>query len=163
MNKPKTLRIVFMILCTCIAWVGIITTAKSFATLPRISQSPLRPAHESANAASDALVEKALNLRNLPPAPHYDATFDAPFKSAETAQKESVQRAFAGPRISRAKFVLKGILFRSAALAILADQTGATFILGVGDSLAGQKILSIKKTAVTLRDKAGSYTLEVKD
>jgi hypothetical protein len=151
------------VLCTAAIWIVIVYTAHGIASAPRHRTASETPADESAFSASFAEVEKALHIRPKAPAPHYDASFEIPFKNASEARRPEGNHMSTPASVSRPRLVLKGILYKSSPLSILADEAGATFILGVGDTLGSQKIVSIGKTTVTVKDKRGTYDLTVKE
>jgi type II secretory pathway component PulC len=152
-----------LVLCTAVIWIATVYTAHSIASSHSHSIVSETPADESAFSTSFAEVEKALHIRPKAPAPRYDGTFEIPFRNASEARLPEGNHMSTPASVSRPRLVLKGILFKSNPLSILADETGATFILGVGDTLGSQKIVSIGKTTVTVKDKRGTYDLTVKE
>jgi hypothetical protein len=112
-----------------------------------------------------SLVDTALAQSPQPAVVPYAGAFEGPFKTVRearrTASADGATRAAVGP--ARPKLMLKGILFKSNPLSILQDETGKTFILGIGDTLQGQRVVLIEKTSITLADKHGTYDLAVKE
>jgi hypothetical protein len=85
---------------------------------------------------------------------------DSPFReTGVTAPAANPGAALFRPIRQREVLVLKGFLAKEKPLAIIEDRRGETFILGVGDSLYGQKILSIQPDRIKVRDGVGEYEL----
>ena len=112
-----------------------------------------------------SLVDTALAQRPRPAILPYAGGFEGPFKSIREARRPVTASGAAKAAISstRPKLMLKGILSKSNPLSILQDESGKTFILGIGDTLQGQRVVSIGKASVTFADKNGSYDLSVKE
>lgn len=160
-NRP-----VFVLLCACIvaAWILAASLASGMAAQAGKHRSQPAFGTEAAFSASFALVEKALCLPPPPAAVRYSGGFESPFKTVSQARQGETHGTRAAPSApARPKLSLKGILYKSNPLAILEDANGKTSILGVGDTLNGQKVTAIKKTSVTLRDRHGLYELSVKE
>ncbi|HUI91691.1 MAG TPA: hypothetical protein VLX68_05515 [Chitinivibrionales bacterium] len=159
-------RPVFILLCACIiaAWVVAARLALGIGEHSGTRHASPDLENEAAFSASFALVEKALGLPPAPPVVRYGGGFESPFKTVwqERQGDETVHHAAAAAS-ARPRLSLKGILYKSNPLAILEDANGKTSILGVGDTLSGQKVTAIQKTAVTLRDRHGAYVLTVKE
>jgi hypothetical protein len=159
-NRP-----VFVLLCACIvaAWILAASLAAGLAAQAGKHRSLPAFGTEAAFSASFALVEKALSLPPPPAAVRYSGGFESPFKTVAQARQSEAHSTHAAPAPARPKLSLKGILYKSNPLAILEDANGKTSILGVGDTLFGQKVTAIGKTSVTLRDRHGLYELSVKE
>jgi hypothetical protein len=161
MSKP-----VLSLLCACAlaAWIGSISLARGILKHREKPAAVVAAQSESAFSASFALVEKALSLPPLAEATAYKGDFESPLKPVSEARESAAPAARRAQSTSgRPVLVLKGILYKSNPLAILEGAGGSTSILGIGDTLGGQKILMIGKTSVTLRDKRGTYELSVKE
>ncbi len=164
MIRQNKLRFVLMAAVTVFAWIFAIRITGSVLSFHRPAISAVKPESENAFSASFAIVNKALLIPEYK-ASHYNPTFETPFKTvsesrAQTNPTSVKTRVLPAPR---PRLSLQGVLFKSSPLSILANESGATFILGVGDSISGQKIVSITKTTVTLKDKFGTYELSVKE
>jgi hypothetical protein len=159
-NRP-----VFVLLCVCIVAAWILAASLAAGMAAQAGKHRPLPAFgtEAAFSASFALVEKALSLPPPPAAVRYSGGFESPFKTVLQARQSEARGTHAAPAPARPKLSLKGILYKSNPLAILEDANGKTSILGVGDTLFGQKVTAIGKTSVTLRDRHGPYELSVKE
>ena len=95
----------------------------------------------------------------------YTGGFEEPFKPIRDARQTAAAGGAAKAALSpvRPKLMLKGVLLKNNPRSILQDESGITFILGLGDTLQGQRVVSIGKASVTLSDKHGSYDLSVKE
>lgn len=93
----------------------------------------------------------------------YQGTFEEPFRTYGAVSNSGSSSGISHVTPSRKKLLLKGMLFKNKLLAILADESGETFIRGVGESVDDQTITKIENTSVTLRDKKGSYQLSVEE
>jgi len=163
MNKPRILFVLFAVI-TALAWVFIFRVSHDILAAPHREYSTAKPESETAFSTSFTIVNKALAIPEYKTSV-YDATFEAPFKTVlqTRLQPASTSAKTPAPPVARPRLSLQGVLFKSNPLSILANESGATFILGVGDSIVGQKIVSISKTTVTLKDKYGTYELSVKE
>jgi hypothetical protein len=160
LNRP-----VFVLLCACIvaAWVAAASLAAGIAAHKEKQSTRHDFGNEAAFSASFALVEKALALPPPSSSFRYSGGFEDPFKTVLQARQADVEVRHASAAPARPKLSLKGILYKSNPLAILEDANGKTSILGVGDTLFGQKVTAIGKASVTLRDRHGPYELTVKE
>jgi hypothetical protein len=158
-------RPVFVVLCAFIAAAWTLSASLASGIAAQAAKHGKQPAFgtEAAFSASFALVEKALYLPPAPAAVRYSGGFESPFKTVAQAQQSEMPHTHTAPAPARPRLSLKGILYKSNPLAILEDAGGKTSILGVGDTLNGQKITAIGKTSVTLRDRHGVYDLSVKE
>jgi hypothetical protein len=119
---------------------------------------------ESEFSASLALEEKALALPPSSIAVTYNGQFECPLKmQSEALQPGGSSASRKGSTLTRPLLTLKGILYKSNPLAIVADASGKTSILAAGDTIAGQTISAIGKASVTFRDKHGTWNLSVKE
>ena len=154
-----------LLACSVGCWVvgvfffaGTITSGKQPPSQGNIHLSFLSP--------SLVLVDSALAQRPHPDFLSYAGGFEEPFKPIREARRPAAaggadKAAAISP--ARPKLILKGILLKSNPLSILQDENGKTFILGIGDTLQGQRVASIGKASVTLVDSHGSYDLSVKE
>lgn len=95
---------------------------------------------------------------------NYIGDFGNPFqtKTLSSNQNNGSPRTMpAAPE--RMQLKLKGILSNEQPLAILEDNDGKTYIKGVGDSIANQKIYSISDSRVTILDGKKRYEIIVKE
>jgi hypothetical protein len=155
---------VLLIACACGLWIYNISLVADVMSLSMKRSPEKESAAAAAALGSSAFVDRALGLQPSAAAVRFRGGIESPFKAISEAHRN----ASAGPRRpattpSRPQFVLKGVLYKSNPLAILEDASGATSILGVGDSLFGQKVAGITRTSVTLRDSHGTYELSVKE
>jgi hypothetical protein len=160
-NRP-----VFVLLSAFIAAAWILSASFASGIAAQAGKHGKQPAFgtEAAFSASFALVEKALCLPPAPAAVRYIGGVESPFKTVAQARQSEEPGTRAAPRAqARPKLALKGILYKNNPLAILEDANGKTSILGVGDTLNGQKVTAIGKTSVKLRDRHGLYDLSVKE
>jgi type II secretory pathway component PulC len=161
-NRPVTIA---LFLCACASWAvsfslvhDIVLSAGAKSTTPASASKT-----ETAISASFALVEKALALRPNATTVKFLGGFESPFKTVSEARSVASPQNSTPPAPHRPKLVLKGILYKSNPLAILEDASGKTSILGVGDTLFGQKVAGIEKTSVRLLDRHGAYEISVKE
>lgn len=156
-------RSVLLALVVAVVWLG------AGRAVWRLSSSPAWDAMAAAQAGRgrpvhvDSLVQAALQ-----PAPplavvRVDATLESPFIPAG-ARRGAPSHAPVSPARPREPLYLSGILLRTAKpQAILEDAQGTSRICGEGDSVLGQVVVRIERDQVTLRDKGGTYTLQVKE
>ncbi|HMD68743.1 MAG TPA: hypothetical protein VKF42_07660 [Chitinivibrionales bacterium] len=157
--------VIFLLaLCSLVALTGAVAVCRGIRTYHTKPAGVATARAESEFSASFALVEKALALpSSAAPAP-YSGSFESPFKTITEGQQSAAPVSRREPSAAgRPKLVLKGILYKSSALAIMEDAGGKTSILGVGDTIAGQTISAIAKTSVVFRDKRGTWELFVKE
>jgi hypothetical protein len=93
----------------------------------------------------------------------YLGNFENPFLLASEAFAPPVKKNKASASLTGIKLVLKGVLLKERPLAILEDETGKTYICGVGDTIQRDFVASIEADRVTLRGNGGPYTLTVKE
>lgn len=95
---------------------------------------------------------------------NYVGDFENPFqKNSITTNSESESTSPKTNVPDRIQLKLKGILSNERPLAILEDNEGKTFIRGVGDSIANQKIYAISGSNVTILDGKKKYEIIVKE
>jgi hypothetical protein len=141
-------------------WIGIVlTTAPVVRQFSMLLALPQDQSSESADTLS-TIVKYALTSTITSREVIFKPDADSPFRetgvSAQTATTGTVQfRPIRQPEV----LVLKGFLEKEKPLAIIEDSRGETFILGVGDSLYGQKILSIQPDRVKVRDGVRVYEI----
>ncbi|MBD3318111.1 MAG: hypothetical protein GF344_20200 [Chitinivibrionales bacterium] len=108
-----------------------------------------------------AKVTKALTASKDRPAPTKIDIRTSPFRTKDYERKR--QKAHREPvdgKYRREPLVLTGILIGADTLAMVEhESTLKTHILRKGDTLFGQRVASISKESVRLRDPLGSYTL----
>lgn len=141
-------------------WIGIaLTTPSVLRQFSAVLGSPQDQRSESTDTLS-AIVKQALAstiaAREVTFKPNADTPFRETGVSAPSSSSGTMQFR---PIRQREILVLKGFLAKEKPLAIIEDSRGETFILGVGDSLYGQKILSIQPDRVKIRDGVGEYTI----
>jgi len=156
-------RNVLLTLALAVVWLGAgravwrLCSSPSWAALAEAGAGRNRPVHV------DSLVQAALQ-----PAPplavvQFDATKESPFLPPG-ARRGGSSGVTVSPARPREPLYLSGILLRtSKPQAILEDAQGASHICGEGDSVLGQVVVRIERDQVTLRDKGGTYTLQVKE
>ena len=106
----------------------------------------------------DAALNKTITLDTF----NYIVTFEGPFrKRGEDPSRNGANKK--QDLSGRPKLVLKGILQKNAPLAILEDETGETYIRGIGEKALDQEIFKINDNKVSLRDSRGNYDLVVKE
>lgn len=118
------------------------------------------PGSQQKLISGNSSVEQALNASTLKNPATFLGDFDNPFRSySAPASKPSStgQQAIA----ERKKFFLKGVLYKEHPLAILADETGQTYILKEGESIDDTRLEKIDDTGARLRDRRGAYDLTV--
>ena len=93
---------------------------------------------------------------------HYDGNFESPFRlfSEAFAPPVKIQKTSPAQKIT---LVLKGVLLKEQPLAILEDETGKTFICGIGETIRENVVESIEPSRVKLRGSQGTYMLSVKE
>lgn len=87
----------------------------------------------------------------------------SPFAPATSLTQPLSSRQFSVSKSNRVPLVLKGVLLKSQALAIVADPSGKTWIVGIKEKVFNQEIVAISSDKVSLRDSFGSYDLFVKE
>ena len=107
------------------------------------------------------LMDKALQTEKHHEYFTYTGTFECPFRKKGSSSGKNTSKSQNIPE--RHKLYLKGILIKEKPLAILEDESGETYIRGVGEKVTDQVIVSILDTKVTLRDSRGSYELVVEE
>jgi type II secretory pathway component PulC len=155
---------ILLVACACGLWIYNISLVADVVSLSMKRSPETRNVVASAALGSSSLVDRALSLQPSAAAVRFKGGFESPFKLVSEAHRNTSggpRRPAAVP--SRPRLVLKGVLYKSNPLAILEDANGATSILGIGDTLFGQKVAGITKTSVTLRDSHGTYDLSVKE
>ncbi len=164
MKKNRTIA-VMGIACACAVWVYNISLMAGIASLSMKREPEPPPGTDGSVAGSSALVDKALGLRPSVAPVRFRGGFESPFKMPSEAHVNTTSAHDRTPpaALSRPRLTLKGVLYKSSPLAILEDAGGATAIIGVGDTLFGQKVTAITKNSVTLRDRHGTYELSVKE
>jgi len=105
-------------------------------------------------------IDNILRNKRVIPFPTFEPTTPNPFKSYGI-RKSQPNRAIPD-KPERILLRLKGILLRATPYAIIEDDQGKVYIAKAGTIIAGQKVLSINKNSVTLRDEIGTYRLERK-
>lgn len=121
--------------------------------------------------SSSSIIDKSIASINkvLAIAPHYDffsytSGFDSPFRKHGTFQPQTEVKQYAKKNIPiRPKLILKGVLLKDKSLAIIEDESGQTFIRGIGESVLEQQIISINTQKVVFRDRKGTYELAVQE
>jgi hypothetical protein len=164
----KKIITVLLLCCAVAVWVYNISLVTDIASLS-VKSGPRSRDGSGAEAAvltgSSSLVDRALGVQPKAAARLRGGfTGESPFRMASEARAaagSAPHRPLSPP--SRPRLTLKGVLYKSSPLAILEDATGGTSIIGVGDTLLGQKVAGITKTSVTLRDRHGTYELSVKE
>ena len=165
---PKNRFITIIVIgCACAVWVYNISLVADIASqsMKHETSKPASSMTEGAAARSSALVDKALGLRPSVASVSFRGGFESPFKmlSEAHAVAASAHDRTLPSAVPRPRLTLKGVLYKSSPLAIVEDAGGATAIIGVGDTLRGQKVTVITKNSVTLRDRFGTYELSVKE
>jgi hypothetical protein len=148
----------------CAVWVANVWLLKDITG--RFGERPRSEAAggEAAVSATSALVDSALRMVPAAAPEGFDGGTENPFRTvAEARLAASPGPRTKAPSAPRQVIVLKGILYKSNPLAILENAAGATSILGIGDTIQGQKVEAISKTSVKLRGKSGSCELSVKE
>jgi hypothetical protein len=92
---------------------------------------------------------------------HFDGNFESPFRLCSEAFSPPVR--IQKPSSFKITLVLKGVLLKEQPLAILEDETGKTFICGIGEVVRENVVESIEPNRVKLRGNQGTYMLSVKE
>ncbi len=91
------------------------------------------------------------------------APVHAPFQPLSALTEPSTELAKALPSSKRVPLVLKGVLLKKQPLALLADPTGKTWIVGLTEKVFEQEVTAIGSDKISLRDRFGSFDLSVKE
>lgn len=87
-----------------------------------------------------------------------------PFLPTGRSEVRRRRGARAQPAQERVKLYLNGVLLRSSKpQVILEDESGRTFILGVGDSVHNQKVVSIESNQVLMRHGRSTFPIKVRE
>ncbi|MCX7726034.1 MAG: hypothetical protein N2053_04210 [Chitinispirillaceae bacterium] len=108
------------------------------------------------------IIDNTLSLKIKPSFFEYKGDFENPFRLWE--ERKAIKEKFPQhTEPQREKLLLKGILIKEKPLAILEDSKGNTHIIGTGEKIYEQEIISITEKSVLLRDKKGKYELKVEE
>jgi len=146
-------------------WLFVCTVVYGMFTAP----PPVMPGASAKNGIDMLLgvnerVSRAMTSAIPSDGAEFNATAESPFRlEGSRRQAQRTVSAAGGAAAARPSLALKGLVLKDKALAIIEDSKGQTFILGVNDTIAGQRVVSIKADRIVLRDRAGAYDLSVQE
>jgi hypothetical protein len=110
------------------------------------------------------IIDKTLGLSLKPSTFEYKGDFENPFKLWGEHNNTITENNRESKEYQREKLLLKGILIKeNRPLAILEDSNGKTNIVGIGEKIYEQEVISITDKCVLLKDKKGKYELKVEE
>jgi hypothetical protein len=114
---------------------------------------------------TDTMISRALHSVTAPNPSPYGGSFENPFRTVKQVADVAAgsSSTASASQSSRKKLQLKGVLTKDNPLAIMEDETGQTYIKGVGETIGDLKIVKITVVKVTLRDRFGTYDISVKE
>ena len=138
-------------------------TIYSLVSSRSINTAPVKNARDIFLSGALASTDSALKIMPELQSYQFPSAMEDPFKPSSEADPPAFKHRKGQAPEAQVKLSLKGVLLKARPLAILEDETGKTYICGVGETVRDQTVENIGATSVTLHNTFGSYSLVVKE